>query len=306
MDEPLSSLDAKLRNDLRLELKRIQQDLGATMLYVTHDQTEALTLATRIGVLDHGRLVQVGSPRDIYENPLTSTVAARLGSPRINLLPRAALGEWPAPAGAATVGVRAEHLQLHADGTAPTPHLRAEVHRIEILSDQRLVHLTLGRRAGTARSAPPSTMPAFEPGATVGVELRRALWFDAEGAPRLIGLTHTVRRTLMPQTPLIHAATQMLIDHVDELTALDQAIGDGDHGLNMRRGALAIQAKLPEWQGKPLERHAQGHGHGLHVDHRRLVGAGVRHLAGDAGQGAAGRSRRRPTCRAPCRPASRR
>jgi dihydroxyacetone kinase-like protein len=56
----------------------------------------------------------------------------------------------------------------------------------------------------------------------------------------------------MPQTQLIHAATQTLIDHVDELTALDQAIGDGDHGLNMRRGALAIQAKLPEWQGKPF------------------------------------------------------
>src|SRR5205085_3225377 len=68
MDEPLSSLDAKLRNDLRLELKRIQQDLGATMLYVTHDQTEAPTLATRIGVLDHGVLAQVGSPREIYEN----------------------------------------------------------------------------------------------------------------------------------------------------------------------------------------------------------------------------------------------
>ena len=102
MDEPLSSLDAKLRNDLRLELKRIQQDLGATMLYVTHDQTEALTLATRIGVLDHGHLAQVGSPREIYENPQTSAVAARLGSPRINLVPRAALGAWPAPTGAVT------------------------------------------------------------------------------------------------------------------------------------------------------------------------------------------------------------
>ena len=114
MDEPLSSLDARLRNDLRLELKRIQQDLGATMLYVTHDQTEALTLATRIGVLDQGRLVQVGSPREIYENPQTSAVAARLGSPRINLVPRPALGAWPAPAAAATVGVRAEHLHVRA------------------------------------------------------------------------------------------------------------------------------------------------------------------------------------------------
>src|SRR6202044_3689624 len=69
MDEPLSSLDAKLRADLRVELKRIQQDLGATMLYVTHDQIEAMTMATRIGVIEHGRLVQFATPREIYENP---------------------------------------------------------------------------------------------------------------------------------------------------------------------------------------------------------------------------------------------
>ena len=183
MDEPLSSLDAKLRNDLRLELRRIQQDLGATMLYVTHDQTEALTLATRIGVLDHGRLVQVGSPRDIYENPQSSTVAARLGSPRINLMPRAALGDWPAPAQAATVGVRAEHLHLHVGGAAApqVQHtLRAEVRRIEILSDQRLVHLALAGGAHTLVSAAPSDA-GLAPGTSVSVELRHLLWFDTHG-----------------------------------------------------------------------------------------------------------------------------
>src|SRR5258708_1054788 len=67
MDEPLSSLDAKLRAELRVELKRIQTDLGATVLYVTHDLVEALAMATRIGILDRGRLVQVGTPREIYE-----------------------------------------------------------------------------------------------------------------------------------------------------------------------------------------------------------------------------------------------
>ena len=77
MDEPLSSLDAKLRNDLRLELKRIQQDLGATMLYVTHDQIEAMTMATRIGVLDAGVLVQVGTPQQIYENPSRASTCSR-------------------------------------------------------------------------------------------------------------------------------------------------------------------------------------------------------------------------------------
>jgi len=180
MDEPLSSLDAKLRNDLRLELRRIQQDLGATMLYVTHDQTEALTLATRIGVLDHGRLVQVGSPRDIYEDPQSSTVAARLGSPRINLMPRAALGEWPAPADATAVGVRAEHLLVHAADKTSGPTLPAQVRRIEILSDQRLVHLSLAEGAHDVVSAAFSEA-GLEPGAQVRVELRRVLWFDAKG-----------------------------------------------------------------------------------------------------------------------------
>src|SRR5205814_2886644 len=87
MDEPLSSLDAKLRAELRVELKRIQRELGATILYVTHDQTEAMTMATHIGVLDQGRLVQIGSPRAIYADPVNAYVATRLGSPAINLVP---------------------------------------------------------------------------------------------------------------------------------------------------------------------------------------------------------------------------
>ena len=95
MDEPLSSLDAKLRAELRLELKRIQVELGATFLYVTHDQIEAMTMATKIGVIESGRVVQVGSPREIYETPTSLYVAARLGQPRINLLPRGLLRDVP-------------------------------------------------------------------------------------------------------------------------------------------------------------------------------------------------------------------
>src|SRR4051794_6356397 len=79
MDEPLSSLDAKLRGDLRLELKRIQAELFSTMLYVTHDQIEAMTMADRIGILAEGRLVQIGTPREIYTEPANLHVAARLG-----------------------------------------------------------------------------------------------------------------------------------------------------------------------------------------------------------------------------------
>ena len=176
MDEPLSSLDAKLRNDLRLELKRIQQDLGATMLYVTHDQIEAMTLANRIGVLDHGRLVQVGTPQQIYEDPSSSTVAARLGSPRINLLPRAALPALPVPERTATVGVRAEHLRLLNEGG----HAQAHVKRIERLSDLHLVHIGLDDTTHElVTSAPPGAN--FEPGEAVSVEFQQALWFDAAG-----------------------------------------------------------------------------------------------------------------------------
>ena len=178
MDEPLSSLDAKLRNDLRLELKRIQQDLGATMLYVTHDQIEALTLATRIGVLERGRLVQVGTPRQIYEDPVSTHVASRLGSPRINLLPRALLG-GAGPAQAVTVGVRAEHLRLHDAGTDGA-HRRARVRRIERLSDMHLVHVGLDDSEQELITAAP-TATRFAPGDAVQVELLRPLWFDADG-----------------------------------------------------------------------------------------------------------------------------
>jgi multiple sugar transport system ATP-binding protein len=186
MDEPLSSLDAKLRNDLRLELKRIQQDLGATMLYVTHDQIEALTLATRIGVLERGRLVQVGTPQQIYEDPCSSHVASRLGSPRINLLPRALLaGSTGAagPAQATTVGVRAEHLRLHhaesgaGDGGG---HRRARVKRIERLSDLHLVHVGLDGCEQELVTAAPAGV-SFAPGEAVQVEMLRPLWFDADG-----------------------------------------------------------------------------------------------------------------------------
>src|SRR6516165_6640789 len=112
MDEPLSSLDAKLRAELRLELKRIQKDLGATIIYVTHDQIEAMTMATRVGVIDRGHLVQVASPREVYDNPANVHVAARLGQPGINLIPRALFPDMAAPAAARTIGARTEHLRI--------------------------------------------------------------------------------------------------------------------------------------------------------------------------------------------------
>jgi multiple sugar transport system ATP-binding protein len=168
---------------LRLELKRIQQDLGATLLYVTHDQIEAMTLATRIGVLDRGALVQVGTPQQIYRDPVSSYVAARLGSPRINLLPRAVAGSLPAPAAAATIGVRPDGSRLRLANGHDSGHARALVRRVEHLGDQTHVYVALG---GTANDeielvALCRDTSGLEPGRAVSVEFSAPLYFDAAG-----------------------------------------------------------------------------------------------------------------------------
>lgn len=170
MDEPLSSLDAKLRADLRVELKRIQTSLGATFLYVTHDQIEAMTMATHVGVLDEGRLVQFGTPREIYENPSSLYVAGRLGLPRMNTLPATLFAG--APPGATTIGLRPEHIR-QGDGRL------ARVVRVEHLGDQTRLHLTLDGNEIVTLTDPHS---ALEPGDEVRVEPRSPLYFDAAGA----------------------------------------------------------------------------------------------------------------------------
>ena len=170
MDEPLSSLDAKLRADLRIELKRIQASLGATLLYVTHDQIEAMTMATHIGVLDEGKLVQFGAPRDIYENPVSLYVADRLGLPRINRLPADLFAG--APSGAKTIGLRPEHIQ-QGDGKP------AKVVRVEHLGDQTRLHLDLDGHAVVTLS---DAHTPLEPGDTLAIQPRNALYFDAAGA----------------------------------------------------------------------------------------------------------------------------
>lgn len=133
MDEPLSSLDAKLRADLRIELKGIQANSGQTLLYVTHDQIEAMTMATHVGVLGNGKLIQFGSPREIYEDPVSIYAASRLGQPRINILP-ADLFSVNVPNGAHTIGLRPEHIQ-QGQGE------ESQVKRVEHLGDQTRLHI---------------------------------------------------------------------------------------------------------------------------------------------------------------------
>jgi multiple sugar transport system ATP-binding protein len=175
MDEPLSSLDAKLRAELRLELKRIQAELGATILYVTHDQIEAMTMATRIGVLHEGRLLQVGTPREIYERPETIYVAGRLGTPAINLLPLDVLPSAAAPASARTVGARTEQLRLsQPNGHGPV----AKVKWVEHLGDQSHVHLTLGEHPLVMLADPHQPVRA---GDRFAIDTLNPTYFDAEG-----------------------------------------------------------------------------------------------------------------------------
>jgi multiple sugar transport system ATP-binding protein len=110
-DEPLSNLDAALRVNTRLEIARLHRELKATMIYVTHDQVEAMTLADKIVVMNAGRIEQIGSPMELYNNPANLFVAGFIGSPQMNFMDAAALGI----SGAKTIGVRPEHLTLSAD-----------------------------------------------------------------------------------------------------------------------------------------------------------------------------------------------
>ena len=175
MDEPLSSLDAKLRAELRVELKRLQRELGTTILYVTHDQTEAMTMATHIGVLEAGRLVQIGSPREIYADPVNAYVASRLGSPAINLVPRAACPALVAPPDTATIGVRTEHVRIckSANGNAV-----GRVKWIEHLGDQNHLHVMI---AGTEVVTLCDRNSGLAVGDAVDIDFTAPLFFSADG-----------------------------------------------------------------------------------------------------------------------------
>jgi len=177
MDEPLSSLDAKLRADLRVELKRIHAELAATLLYVTHDQIEAMTMSTHVGVLDEGRLVQFGTPREIYENPCSTYVAARLGQPRINLLPVGLLLD-NAPAQAVTVGLRPENISLNNEQASNGNARSATVRRIEHLGDQTRLHLSLQDHDIITLTDPQNNITA---GTTINVSAHNPIFFNSQG-----------------------------------------------------------------------------------------------------------------------------
>ncbi len=185
MDEPLTNLDAKLRESLRVELAVLRRELKTPMIYVTHDQAEALSMGDRIAVLDGGRMLQTGTPEDIYRQPASPVVARQLGQPRINLCPVEARDSWwcsadgtrlhPADGhGSATLGVRPEDLRL-GDG-----HICGVVRMVESNGPQQVVVLDAAGMEWHALA----TTGMLTPGATVRLAITRAVvWPTIAGVP---------------------------------------------------------------------------------------------------------------------------
>jgi ABC-type sugar transport system ATPase subunit len=148
MDEPLSNLDAKLRVQTRAEILKLQEGLGTTTIYVTHDQVEAMTMGDRIAVMSDGVLQQIGTPEDVYTNPVNVFVAGFIGSPAMNLVPAPVL--MGAGGGQNRIaGFRPEHIDL-GDGRPDSIPFTAHVEVVEFLGDEQLAHLT---RDGTSLQA---------------------------------------------------------------------------------------------------------------------------------------------------------
>ena len=190
-DEPLSNLDAALRVDMRVELSRLHAELGTTMIYVTHDQVEAMTLGDRIAVFNHGAIEQLGAPMELYNRPASEFVAAFIGAPRINLVDKpkegahaAHQGLWSRLQGAGTaaaerVGLRPEHLHI---GTAEQG-VPAEVVLAEHLGDSSIIHLRVAGVSGLLNAKVAANQADCSAGQTVGL-MPNAAWslgFGADG-----------------------------------------------------------------------------------------------------------------------------
>ena len=194
-DEPLSNLDAKLRVEMRAEIKRLHQVSGITSVYVTHDQIEAMTLGSRIAVMKDGVLQQLGTPDDIYSRPANTYVASFIGSPTMNLLKGQVTGQGAdehfaiegarlplrsgTPSGPATLGLRPEHIALVEGGP-----WRGEVSLVEPTGADTYVVVKTAAGNVTVRTSPQTRL---RPGDAVGLQADAAHsnWFDTESGLRL-------------------------------------------------------------------------------------------------------------------------
>ncbi len=182
-DEPLSNLDAALRGQTRIEIAKLHRDLGATTVYVTHDQVEAMTLADRVVVLRDGQIEQVGTPLELYDRPATQFVAQFIGTPQMNIVPASQVAALGAEAGLAvpaggSMGLRPESVSLVSPEEAAC---RATIELVEALGAETLVYVRTD--SGAQLVARQTTRSDLCAGATVGVRIdaRAAHVFDAEG-----------------------------------------------------------------------------------------------------------------------------
>ena len=196
LDEPLSNLDAKLRVQMRAELKRLQHDLQVTTIYVTHDQIEAMTLAHRVAVMNNGVIEQLGTPKDIYNNPRTLFVAGFIGSPPMNLIPGevqdgtftsagglTVRGLGRVTVGRAVMGIRPEDVTVLMNGTGER-NLTAPVYSAELTGDSTLVSVRVGDHLLTMR-ADRNFRGDFDQLIGVRIPAERVYLFDQETQKRV-------------------------------------------------------------------------------------------------------------------------
>ena len=172
MDEPLSNLDARLRVQMRGELKRLQHQLGTTTIYVTHDQAEAMTLASRVAVMKKGRLQQFDTPLKIYNEPANRFVAEFVGSPSMNFVEK----------GEVTLGMRPEHIQVLTRGEDGA--IEARVYVTELMGNETFVFLSVGDNRLIAR-APAEFRAEVDTKVWLKVAIEKIHWFDPVTGSRL-------------------------------------------------------------------------------------------------------------------------
>jgi len=190
-DEPLSNLDAALRVNMRIELSRLHKELGTTMIYVTHDQVEAMTMGDRIAVFNKGHVEQLGAPMELYNRPANQFVATFLGAPRINLVerpgadaPAAHRALWDqlgvgGHAAARTAGLRPEHLRVVQAGSG----IPASVVLAEHLGDSSILHIKVDGVGELLNAKVGTEHNGIQAGQAIGLQLEAswALGFDADG-----------------------------------------------------------------------------------------------------------------------------
>ena len=157
MDDPISALDARLREEARVELKRMQREAGRTLIYVTHDQEEAMSVADRMAILDHGRVVQIGAPTALYDRPASPYVGGLLGSPAMNFVPAGLVAGTPMQGD--RIGIRPEDLRV-------TAGQGATVTGVEPLGGYTVLTIAAGDQSLRAMLR---GQPAFRPGETVAI-----------------------------------------------------------------------------------------------------------------------------------------